>query len=64
METINPTTGERLQTFDAWSEQQVETALAAAATANPAWQATRAYRFLKRFDWTGWNGTRMLLSLE
>src|SRR3990172_6438241 len=40
METINPTTGERLQTFDAWSEQQVETALAAAATANPAWQAT------------------------
>lgn len=40
METINPATGERLQTFDAWSEQQVETALAAAATANPGWQAT------------------------
>ncbi|GAB4515431.1 MAG: NAD-dependent succinate-semialdehyde dehydrogenase [Sulfuricaulis sp.] len=40
METINPTTGERLQTFDAWSEQQVEAALVAATTANPGWQAT------------------------
>jgi succinate-semialdehyde dehydrogenase/glutarate-semialdehyde dehydrogenase len=40
METINPTTGERLKTFDAWSDAQVETALANAAAANPAWQAT------------------------
>jgi succinate-semialdehyde dehydrogenase/glutarate-semialdehyde dehydrogenase len=39
METINPTTGERLKTFDAWSDAQVETALANAAAANPAWQA-------------------------
>ena len=40
METINPTTGERLKSFDAWSEQQVEAALASAAAANPGWQAT------------------------
>ena len=40
METINPTTGERLKTFDAWNDQRVETALAAAAAANPGWQAT------------------------
>lgn len=40
METINPTTGERLKSFDAWSEQQVEAALAGAATANAGWQAT------------------------
>ncbi|MCR4346371.1 MAG: NAD-dependent succinate-semialdehyde dehydrogenase [Sulfuricaulis sp.] len=40
METINPTTGERLKSFDTWSEQRVEAALASAATANPGWQAT------------------------
>jgi succinate-semialdehyde dehydrogenase/glutarate-semialdehyde dehydrogenase len=40
METINPATGERLKTFDAWNDQQLETALARAATASPAWQAT------------------------
>jgi succinate-semialdehyde dehydrogenase/glutarate-semialdehyde dehydrogenase len=40
METINPVTGERLNTFDTWNDQQVEAALARAATANPAWQAT------------------------
>ncbi len=40
METINPATGERLKTFDAWSDRQVESALAATAAANPAWQAT------------------------
>ncbi|MBI5783430.1 MAG: NAD-dependent succinate-semialdehyde dehydrogenase, partial [Gammaproteobacteria bacterium] len=40
METINPATGERLKTFDAWNEQQVEAALAGAAAASPAWQAT------------------------
>jgi succinate-semialdehyde dehydrogenase/glutarate-semialdehyde dehydrogenase len=40
METINPATGERLKTFDAWNDQQLEAALASAATAGPAWQAT------------------------
>ncbi|MDH3562196.1 MAG: aldehyde dehydrogenase family protein, partial [Gammaproteobacteria bacterium] len=49
MESINPTTGERLKTFDMWSDARTETALAAAAAAAPAWQATsyaeRAQRF-------------------
>ena len=49
MESINPTTGERLKTFDTWSDARTETALAAAAAAAPAWQATsyaeRAQRF-------------------
>lgn len=40
METINPATGERLKTFDTWNEAQVDSALAVAAAANPAWQAT------------------------
>ena len=40
METINPTTGERLKTFDSWNEHQVEAVLAGTATANPLWQAT------------------------
>ena len=40
METINPTTGERLKTFDAWNDRQVEAALAGAAAVNPVWQAT------------------------
>lgn len=40
METINPATGERLKTFGAWNEQQVEAALAGAAAAAPSWQAT------------------------
>lgn len=39
METINPTTGERLKTFDLWNERQLEAALAETAAANPAWQA-------------------------
>lgn len=49
MESINPTTGERLKTFDTWSDARTETALAAAAAAAPAWQTTsfseRAHRF-------------------
>ena len=36
METINPATGERLKTFDAWNDQQLGAALARAATAGPA----------------------------
>ena len=40
LETINPTTGERLKTFDQWNDQQVESAVAEAAAANTAWQAT------------------------
>jgi acyl-CoA reductase-like NAD-dependent aldehyde dehydrogenase len=40
METINPATGERLKTFDAWNDAQLEAALANAAAAGPAWQAT------------------------
>src|SRR3972149_2725439 len=40
METINPATGERLKTFDAWNDRQVEAALAGAAAVNPVWQAT------------------------
>ncbi|MBI3545725.1 MAG: NAD-dependent succinate-semialdehyde dehydrogenase [Gammaproteobacteria bacterium] len=40
IETINPTTGERLKSFDPWNEQQIETALAAAAAATHAWQAS------------------------
>ncbi len=39
MESINPATGERLQTFDTWSDARTETALAAAAAAAPSWQA-------------------------
>ena len=39
METINPTTGERLKTFDTWNDVQVEAALANVTAANPAWQA-------------------------
>ena len=33
METINPTTGERLKTFDLWNDRQLEHALQEAATA-------------------------------
>ena len=40
METINPTTGERLKTFDVWNERQTEAALADAAAATAGWQAT------------------------
>ena len=40
MESINPTTGERLKIFDTWSDARVETALAATASAAPTWQAT------------------------
>lgn len=49
METINPATGERLKTFDAWNSHHVETALAAAATANPIWQATSFYERAQLF---------------
>lgn len=40
METINPTTGQRLKIFDAWNDKQLEAALSQAAAANPAWQAS------------------------
>ncbi len=40
METINPTSGERLKTFEHWNDRQAEAALAEAAAANAAWQAT------------------------
>jgi succinate-semialdehyde dehydrogenase/glutarate-semialdehyde dehydrogenase len=40
METVNPATGERVKTFEAWSEQQIEAALREAAQAAAAWQAT------------------------
>ncbi len=40
METINPTTGERIKTFELWNDRQTETALAEAAAANVTWQAT------------------------
>ena len=36
--TINPVTGEQIQTFDAHTEQQVDTALTAAAEAQKAWR--------------------------
>ena len=38
METINPTSGERLKTFEQWNDRQIEAALAEAAAANAAWQ--------------------------
>jgi len=40
METINPTTGERLKTFEVWNERQTDAALADAAAATAGWQAT------------------------
>lgn len=40
METINPTTGERLKTFDLWNDRQLEHALQEAATATTDWQTT------------------------
>lgn len=40
METINPTTGERIKTFELWNDRQTEAALAEAAAANATWQAT------------------------
>src|SRR5690349_19765321 len=40
IETINPTTGQRLKIFDAWNDKQLEAALSQAAAANPAWQAS------------------------
>ncbi len=38
--SINPATGEELARIPAWDEDQLETALAAAAAARPAWAAT------------------------
>jgi succinate-semialdehyde dehydrogenase/glutarate-semialdehyde dehydrogenase len=40
METINPTTGERLKTFDLWNDRHLEHALQEAATATTGWQTT------------------------
>src|SRR3989344_6018280 len=40
LETINPTTGERLKTFEVWNERQTDAALADAAAATAGWQAT------------------------
>ncbi|MEK7206685.1 MAG: NAD-dependent succinate-semialdehyde dehydrogenase [Pseudomonadota bacterium] len=40
METINPTTGERIKTFDLWNDRQLEQALQEAATAATGWQTT------------------------
>ncbi len=40
IETINPTTGERLKIFDTWNDKQLDAALAQTAAANPAWQAS------------------------
>ncbi|MDO8706920.1 MAG: NAD-dependent succinate-semialdehyde dehydrogenase [Sulfuricaulis sp.] len=40
IETINPTTGERLKIFEQWNDRQVEDALAETAAINAAWQAT------------------------
>jgi len=39
METINPTTGERLMTFGQWNDRQLEHALQEAAKATIGWQA-------------------------
>ena len=40
LETINPTTGERLKTFDQWNDRQVEAVLAETSATNVIWQAT------------------------
>ncbi len=40
METVNPATGERSQTFAPWSDARLDQALAQAAAASGAWQAT------------------------
>src|SRR3989344_9604016 len=40
IETINPTTGERLKVFERWTDRQVEPALAETAAINATWQAT------------------------
>ena len=40
LETINPTTGERLKTFDQWNDRQVEAVLAEVSATNVIWQAT------------------------
>ncbi len=40
METVNPATGERSQTFAPWSDARLDQALAQAAAATGAWQAT------------------------
>ena len=39
MQTLNPTNGEIIKTFDAWSEQQIEQTLEAVSQASPAWAA-------------------------
>lgn len=40
METINPTTGERLKTFDLWSDRELDAVLQETAAASAPWQAT------------------------
>lgn len=47
IETVNPATGERIESFDVWSDQQIATTLADAAVAATAWQATT---FVERAD--------------
>jgi succinate-semialdehyde dehydrogenase/glutarate-semialdehyde dehydrogenase len=39
METVNPASGEKLASFDAWDEGALDEALQAVAVATPAWQA-------------------------
>ena len=39
MQTLNPTNGEIIKTFDAWSEQQIDQTLEAVSQASPAWAA-------------------------
>jgi len=39
-QTINPATGEVLQDFDSWNNEQLETALAQVAAASPGWAQT------------------------
>lgn len=39
MQTLNPTNGEIIKTFDAWGEQQIDQTLAAVSQASAAWAA-------------------------
>ena len=39
-QSLNPFTGETLQSFDAWNHQRIETALQQVAAATPTWAAT------------------------
>ncbi len=40
MESLNPATGERLKTFDSWTDAELEKALAEVAAASPGWRHT------------------------